>query len=698
MADIPPIPQQAKVRSFIAENSPLHPGLLFDRFFPCWKSDAKGNGITLDKPFAPALNRFCSTFNSLRTSKDFQDLLARIHERQKSIVRQQKGIELEFKTTGPLATGLGNNHPTENGFLFDRACGVPYLPGRAIKGLCRAWATTCGRESQVATLLGSSIQPFTTGELVFLDAYPKNWPHLNVDVICNHHFEYYSTLHGDRKFDGKLYPAPLDVESPVPVFHLVLSPDTAFVIRILPLVLLNTLQDDLENNLARIKSLLTEALEYLGIGAKTAVGYGTMVPMKSPRSADKQKQWEIDPMQGTIRTFISYSHQNKDAVHEFLGKSAYLGVSPWLDKQDLLTSAGHSLEHEIAQGLHGDDIAAITLFYSKDSMGSDWVRREVELANKLGKHIIPILPDDDEELRGNLQQWLKPDNPQYLKLTEPSAPFAWAASIIRNACLDQASEVVLYLGHRLTDSRPKEIPEQWSEKPTLDLRTPYHRREDFYSRDMRYWTPETSEEYQAVENAIAFLRRSLPAVQRLYVTGLAPLGIGGLIGKHWDRGSGPVRIITWNSYAEEEWTIERINLADDWTPEQAKHLSVIDQSQRKIGDGSALLLGHFAKPHQFEAAAAWAEEHQSRFQFGSALCLQFPININKENAAAVAEECAKSFAWARRTLMPFPKTIYWAAGLPLALMPLITHLTRATGKIIFLENYKEEYIQAFELV
>jgi hypothetical protein len=403
-------------------------------------------------------------------------------------------------------------------------------------------------------------------------------------------------------------------------------------------------------------------------------------------------------MQGIIRTFISYSHQNKDVVHEFLGKGAYLGVSPWLDKQDLLSSAGHSLEQEIAQGLHGDDIAAITLFYSKDSMGSEWVHREVELSNKLGKHIIPILPNDDEELRQNLQKWLKPFNPQYLKLNDPSAPFAWAGSIIRNAHLDQASELVLYLGHRLTDSRPKDIPEEWREKPTLDLRTPYHRREDFFSRDMRYWAPETPEEYQAVEKAIVFLRRSLPAIQRLYVTGLAPLGIGGLVGKHWDRGSGPVRVITWNSYANlrEEWTVERTNLADDWSPEQAKHLSVSDQ--RKIGDGSALFLCHFAKSHQFEAAVVWAQEQQEKLQLGSAICLHFPTNITKENAAEVAEECAKSFAWARKTVKPFPKTIYWAAGLPLALMPLITHLTRATGRIIFLENNKDEYVHAFELI
>lgn len=442
--------------------------------------------------------------------------------------------------------------------------------------------------------------------------------------------------------------------------------------------------------------MLTESLAYLGLGARTAVGYETMEPSASSSTADNpQKQWEIDLMRGSIRTFISYSHKDKDAVLAFLAKAAFLGVAPWLDNQDLLSSAGHSLEQEIAQGLHGEDIAAITLFYSDDSKGSEWVRREIELANKLGKHIIPILPEESENLRRELQKWLKPDDPQCLTLTDPAAPFAWAGSIIRNARLDQATEVVLYLGHRVSEPRPRDIPEAWNDMPVLDLRTPLHRREDSYSRDMRYWLPETQVEYQEVEKAVAFLRRSLSAVQRLYVTGLAPLGIGGLIGKHWDRGSGPVRIITWNSYANEEWSIDRRNPPDDWSPERAQHLAVAEQ--RKIGDGSSLFLGHFSKSHQFEVAVDWIRSQQEQLQVGTAICLKFPDNITAENAAEVADECARTFAWGRRTIQPLPKTIYWAAGLPLALMPLITHLTRASGRIVFLDNKQGDYLQAFEL-
>ncbi len=41
------------------------------------------------------------------------------------------------KLTAPLATGLGNPHPVENGFSFLSPYGVPYLPGSGIKGVVR---------------------------------------------------------------------------------------------------------------------------------------------------------------------------------------------------------------------------------------------------------------------------------------------------------------------------------------------------------------------------------------------------------------------------------------------------------------------------------------------------------------------------------------------------------------------------------
>jgi hypothetical protein len=167
-----------------------------------------------------------------------------------------------------------------------------------------------------------------------------------------------------------------------------------------------------------------------------------------------------------------------------------------------------------------------------------------------------------------------------------------------------------------------------------------------------------------------------------------------MVGKYWDRGSGPVHVITWNTYTKEEWRVERGNPSDDWSPEAGKYLKLEDN--RALGSGINILLGHFNRADQFETALSWAEM-QDDLQIGRALRLSFPPEINTKIAGEIAMECARTFAWARRTFRP--QVIYWFAGLPIALMPLVTHVTRATGRIVFIDENKQKgrYTKAFEL-
>jgi len=44
---------------------------------------------------------------------------------------------IEAKSTSPFATGLGWEHPNENGFAFLDPYGLPYLPGSGVKGVMR---------------------------------------------------------------------------------------------------------------------------------------------------------------------------------------------------------------------------------------------------------------------------------------------------------------------------------------------------------------------------------------------------------------------------------------------------------------------------------------------------------------------------------------------------------------------------------
>ena len=47
------------------------------------------------------------------------------------------GLELMAKSIAPFTTGLGNEHPLENGFAFLNPYGLPYLPGSGVKGVVR---------------------------------------------------------------------------------------------------------------------------------------------------------------------------------------------------------------------------------------------------------------------------------------------------------------------------------------------------------------------------------------------------------------------------------------------------------------------------------------------------------------------------------------------------------------------------------
>jgi len=72
-------------------------------------------------------------------SQDTQALLNALRQRQSRLAQAQGAnvLSLPAKATAPLTTGLGNEHPLENGFAFLNPYGVPYLPGSGVKGVLR---------------------------------------------------------------------------------------------------------------------------------------------------------------------------------------------------------------------------------------------------------------------------------------------------------------------------------------------------------------------------------------------------------------------------------------------------------------------------------------------------------------------------------------------------------------------------------
>lgn len=241
-------------------------GLVFDRYLRIW---APLERLLLGPPSREAmksaslgddLRRFVSDYEALRASAE--PMLRDAHQRLEGIA-PSAAIAVRFAAR--FVSGLGAAHPLENGFTFDHTVGAPAITGSAVKGLCRAQAKLEGLDNGILRqLFGPDVEESThaAGDLVFLPALPSTWPRLEVDLVNCHH---------PRYMDG-LLDAPVDVESPVPVPFLTVAAGTVFVFRLFS----RSQEKEAETEGVR---LLQNGLEVLGIGAKTAVGYGTGSPI-----------------------------------------------------------------------------------------------------------------------------------------------------------------------------------------------------------------------------------------------------------------------------------------------------------------------------------------------------------------------------------------------------------------------------------
>ena len=171
---------------------------------------------------------------------------------------------------------MGAEHPLENGFTFDRSIGVPYFPGSGVKGLCRAAAVDLvnADKDELDRMFGGQPEKSfkkedaAAGDLVFFPAYPArdHWPRLEVDIINNHHPSYAQALEG-----GDSFPQAVETDSPIPVFFLTVAAGTPFAFRI-------GSRSGSTAHVMRAFQILESGLDFLGLGAKTAAGYGTFLP------------------------------------------------------------------------------------------------------------------------------------------------------------------------------------------------------------------------------------------------------------------------------------------------------------------------------------------------------------------------------------------------------------------------------------
>lgn len=248
-------------------------GLWYDKFCSGWEN-AKFQKFRKEEWIKTVTNRHCGNSDELKQQRD----------RRWEMVAKLGGYNLCLKTDSVFVTGLGREHPVENGFLWHHTLGVPYLPGSSVKGMVRAWIEQWADEKnkeekeEIARIFGPK-QPTEqpqVGAVVFLDAIPLDKVRLKADIMTPHYGEYYQNK-GRPK-------APGDWISPVPIPFLAVKEETTFHFAIVP-----RRQSCLETPAGSGESRgghrsdceivigwLKDALEWIGAGAKTAVGYGRM--------------------------------------------------------------------------------------------------------------------------------------------------------------------------------------------------------------------------------------------------------------------------------------------------------------------------------------------------------------------------------------------------------------------------------------
>lgn len=215
-----------------------------------------------------------------------------------------------------LIVGLGNESVYDTSITLHHVYGIPYIPASAVKGVVRSWIITerFGRDEKEAIKdkgfcdvfgcpqkiegINSYYNEDRQGKVWFFDAFPLSEPKIDVDIMNPHYMPYYN---GDEP--------PADYHDPKPIPFLTV--EKGLKLRFLfgikkkdnnpigensklsndstgaPIMVRKEYSSELVPASAEtillfiFQAWLKKALEEHGIGAKTAVGYGYMINVKT---------------------------------------------------------------------------------------------------------------------------------------------------------------------------------------------------------------------------------------------------------------------------------------------------------------------------------------------------------------------------------------------------------------------------------
>jgi CRISPR-associated protein Cmr6 len=278
-----------------------------------------------------------------RLSGSDRECMAALARRQAVALEKTPGaLRFDAVAVAPFTTGLGNEHPLENGFAFLNPYGLPYLPGSGVKGVARRAAQELadgmwqndrgwkgldkpcyrlelrrGKQTIVIPLSvldvlfglesGSGDTEHVRGALSFWDVIPQiEGNSLMVEIMTPHQSHYYQQRQERKSGDST---TPHDSGQPNPICFLTVPPGSRFAFHVVcdaaHLARLTKDKGDGAPDLLAVadgrplwQTLLTSAFEHafewLGFGAKTAVGYGAMQrdPQAEARAAQARAERE----------------------------------------------------------------------------------------------------------------------------------------------------------------------------------------------------------------------------------------------------------------------------------------------------------------------------------------------------------------------------------------------------------------------
>ncbi|MEG6617613.1 type III-B CRISPR module RAMP protein Cmr6 [Peptococcaceae bacterium 1198_IL3148] len=314
-------------------------GLWYDKFCNQWQRD-----WTLD---ANGKHHWIKTVTESGSLGDAK-LVNEMKERLLNLTNRLNGRSLFLKTDGRFVTGIGREHPVENGFTWHHTLGVPYLPGSSIKGMVRTWAKIWLNADSANRIFGADgKEGHEVGSVIFFDALPIKPIKLEIDIMTPHYSEYYQKEQENNP--------PADWYKPIPIPFLTVAGEQTFIFCLAPRRA-ESVED--QEDVKTAIGWLEEALSYIGAGAKTSAGYGRFIV-----DADAEKAWRKQQEEEKI------AREKQRQEYEKLKKLA--SMSP--------------LQQEMEADGYSDDTS---LFKGKIN---NWLDKMEKADNKVGLEIAELL-------------------------------------------------------------------------------------------------------------------------------------------------------------------------------------------------------------------------------------------------------------------------------------------------------------------